>query len=103
MRFKLAGAAVSAVLASTALLVSPTTEQAHSAAPSCVRPPHARNGEGAGTMRGDFNLKTAPYAHCGNVKRLSRSTAYTGMNTGSSGGGFAWQEHPLTDGWRMTT
>ncbi|QYC37654.1 hypothetical protein Nocox_00075 [Nonomuraea coxensis DSM 45129] len=71
---KFAGGAAAAVLASAVLFAPASAAQAQSAAPSCVSPPHGGNGEGSGTMRGDFNLKTAPYAHCGNVRLLTKST-----------------------------
>ena len=42
--------------------------------PSCTSPSHSVNGEGSGIMLGTYNLKVAPFSHCGNVMSVPQGT-----------------------------
>ncbi|MCW2876971.1 MAG: hypothetical protein JWQ95_1071 [Sphaerisporangium sp.] len=69
--------ALAAATVATLSIVSTSTPaaQASSAAmDNCASPAHLYNGDGAGRMKGTYNLKLAPYASCGNVTRLSQGT-----------------------------
>lgn len=69
----LTAAVMSAAFSLTALPAQATSSAAQ-AAPACVSPAHPYNGEGGGLMNGNYNLKVAPYAHCGNVRLLTTGT-----------------------------
>ncbi|MFG1947841.1 hypothetical protein [Nonomuraea sp. NPDC048826] len=70
----LSAAVMTAAFTLTALPTVPAPAAHAATAPACVSPARPYNGEGGGRMNGNFNLKVAPYAHCGNVRRLTTGT-----------------------------
>lgn len=71
-RTSLAKAAIAIAGAAAMLVVSPVP--AAQAADNCNQWTQFPNGEGAGTMEVTANLKTGPYASCGNVRSVAAGT-----------------------------